>query len=106
MKGKRIYPTWGVAGTATSKGWEESIPDIQFSEDSLKRGFWVLRSIALKTGLMVFRLNNDWGYHYGDNGNDKVLDMYGKDIKIEAGTYDIILDFTEEFNPKYSVTRK
>jgi CubicO group peptidase (beta-lactamase class C family) len=106
MSGKRIYPTWGLAGTATSKGWEESIPDIQFVEDSLKKGLWVLRNITLKNGLMVFRLNNDWGYHYGDNGNDKLLDMYGKDIEIEAGTYDIILDLTDEAQPKYSISKK
>ena len=104
IKGKRIYPTWGLAGTATSKGWDESKPDIQFAEDSIKKGLWVLRNITLKTGLVVFRLNNDWGYHYGDNGNDKILEMYGKDINIEAGTYDIILDLTDGSRPKYSVT--
>ena len=103
INGKRIYPTWGLAGTATSKGWEESIPDIQFAEDSIKKGLWILKNIALKTGLMVFRLNNDWGYHYGDNENDKILDMYGKDIKIQAGTYDILLDLTDGSKPKYSI---
>lgn len=103
MKAKRIHPAWGLAGTATSKGWEESIPDIQFVEDSLKKGLWGLRNITLKTGRIVFRLNNDWGYHYGDNGNDKILDMYGEDIKIENGIYDIILDLTDEAQPKYSI---
>lgn len=106
MKAKRIYPTWGLTGTATSKGWEETIPDLQLTEDSLKRGLWVLKNITLKTGLMVFRLNNDWGYHYGDNENDKILDMYGRDIEIEAGTYDILLDLTDEMEPKYAISKK
>jgi CubicO group peptidase (beta-lactamase class C family) len=106
ISAKRIHPTWGLAGSATSKGWEESIPDIQFTEDSSNKGSWLLKNVVLTTGLMVFRLNNDWGYHYGDNGNDKILDRYGEDIKIEAGTYDIILDFTDEAEPKYTISRK
>jgi CubicO group peptidase (beta-lactamase class C family) len=105
MKAKRIYATWGLAGTATSKGWEESVPDIQLTEDTLKKGRWVLKSIPLKKGLMVFRLNNDWGYHYGDNEKDKILDMYGKDIEVEAGTYDIILDLSDAMEPKYTISK-
>ncbi len=41
-----------------------------------------------------------------DNGNDKVLDMHGENIKIEAGTYDIILDLTDEAEPKYTMSKK
>jgi CubicO group peptidase (beta-lactamase class C family) len=103
IKAKRIYPTWGLTGTATVKGWADNIPDTQLTEDSLTKGRWVIRNITLKAGLMVFRLNNDWGYHYGDNGNDKLLDMYGENIKVEAGTYDIILDLTDETAPKYQL---
>lgn len=106
MRAKRIYPTWGLAGTATSKGWEEGIPDIQFTEDPVKKGVWVLRDITLKTGLIVFRLNNDWGYHYGDNGDDKILDMYGENIKVEAGTYDIIIDLSNAVEPRYTISKK
>jgi len=54
----------------------------------------------------VFRLNNDWGYHYGDNGRDKKLDMYGKDIEVEAGTYDIVLDLRDETKPVYTISKK
>jgi CubicO group peptidase (beta-lactamase class C family) len=106
MKGIRIYPTWGLTGTATSKGWDENVPDIQFTEDSLKKGIWTIKNIPLKPGLLVFRLNNDWGYHYGDNGNDKTLDMYGQDIAVEAGTYDILLDLTDATAPVYSIIKR
>jgi CubicO group peptidase (beta-lactamase class C family) len=105
IKAKRIYPTWGLTGTATAKGWDENTPDIQFTQDSLTKGLWVLKDITLKSGLMVFRLNNDWGYHYGNNENDKVLDMYGKDIEVEAGTYDIILDLRNEMEPAYTILK-
>ncbi len=106
ITGKRIYPTWGLIGTATSKGWEANMPDIKFTEDALKRGLWVLSNITLSTGELKFRFNNDWNINYGDNGNDTILDMYGENIKIEAGTYDIILDFSDEAKPKYSVNMR
>lgn len=106
MSGTRIYPAWGLLGTATSKGWDEKIPDIVFCEDSFTKGIWHLRNIDLKTGLIIFRLNNDWGYHYGDNDNDKMLDMYGKDIKVESGVYDITLDLTNPIKPTYILTKR
>jgi CubicO group peptidase (beta-lactamase class C family) len=103
---QRIYPSWGLTGTATSKGWAENIPDIPLTEDPLKKGRWVLQNIQLKTGLLLFRLNNDWGYHYGDDGNDTVLDMFGKDIPVKAGTYNIVLDLTDETAPSYTLSPK
>ncbi len=106
LKGKRVHATWGLTGTATSKGWDEAIPDIQLQEDTVKKGLWVIKNINLKSGEFVFRLNNDWGYHYGDNGSDKALDMYGKDIAVEAGIYDIILDLTDTLAPIYSIVQK
>lgn len=104
---KRFYPTWGLIGNATSKGWEENIPDINFTEDTLKKGLWLLANIKLSTGELKFRFNNDWNINYGHNGNDKALDLFGNNIKItEAGTYDIVLDLTDEINPKYSVNKR
>ena len=106
MAGKRIYPTWGVCGTATSKGWEQSIPDIAMKEDSARKGIWRLENISLKTGLLIFRLNNDWGYHYGDNGRDYLLEMYGEDIPVQEGTYDIVLDLTKPVLPAFKLEGK
>jgi CubicO group peptidase (beta-lactamase class C family) len=102
--GNRIYPAWGLLGSATLIGWDG--PDIKFTEDSLKKGVWILSKIKLNTGELKFRFNNDWNINYGDNGNDKILELYGENIKIEAGTYDIILDLTDETKPKYSVLKK
>jgi CubicO group peptidase (beta-lactamase class C family) len=106
IKAPRIYPAWGLTGTATAKGWNDSLPDIQLVEDTVKKGVWTIKNITLKTGLLLFRLNNDWGYHYGDNGNDTILDMYGDDIKIAAGTYDITLDVTDGTEPRYTIVKK
>jgi hypothetical protein len=97
ISAKRIYPKWGLTGTATSKGWEENISDIEFREDTLKKGLWVIYNLKLNTGELKFRFNNDWSI------NDKLLDRDGENIKIDAGTYNIILDLTDEANPKYSI---
>lgn len=102
--GNRIYAAWGLLGSATSIGWDG--PDIKLTEDSLKKGRWFLNDTKLNTGELKFRFNNEWNINYGDNGNDKILDMYGDNIKVEAGTYDIILDFSDEMKPKYSILKK
>jgi len=106
VSAKRFQPSWGLIGNATSKGWEEKIPDIKFTEDTLKKGLWVLNDIKLNTGVLKFRFNNDWNINYGDNGNDKMLDLHGENIKIEEGTYDIILDMTNKTKPKYIISKK
>ena len=106
LHGRRIYPAWGLIGDATSKRWEENIPDIKLIEDSLKKGLWVLNNIKLNAGELKFRFNNDWTINYGENDNHKILDMDGSNIKTEAGTYDIILDLTDETKPKYSILKK
>jgi CubicO group peptidase (beta-lactamase class C family) len=105
ISAKRFYPTWGLIGSATPKGWDEKMADFEFTEDSLKKGLWVLTNIKLTTGEVKFRFNNDWYINYGDNKNDRILDWYGGNIKVEAGTYDIILDLTDEAKPRYSILR-
>jgi len=106
MVGKRIATSWGLVGSATPKGWDDSLPDLKFTEESVRKGLWVLKDIALEKGEIKFRLNNDWNVNYGDTKGDGLLDMHGENIKIEAGVYDLILDLTDESNPHYSLLRK
>ncbi len=40
------------------------MPDIKFTEDTLKKGLWVLRNIQLNTGEIKFRFNDDWNINY------------------------------------------
>ena len=105
MVGKRIESYWGLLGSATSKGWDETLPDLKFSEDSIKKGLWVLKNITLQKGEIKFRLNNDWNINYGDTKGDSLLDMHGENIKIESGVYDLILDLTDESIPRYSLQK-
>lgn len=102
--GNRIYPTWGLLGSATAVGWDG--PDIQFTQDPDNVDQWILKNIKLNKGEIKFRFNNDWTMNYGDNNADDLLDTYGQNIRIEAGIYNILLDFTDGSKPKYSITGK
>jgi CubicO group peptidase (beta-lactamase class C family) len=105
MIANRIESSWGLIGDATPKGWGDTAPDIRFVADKERKGLWVLKNITLKKGEMKFRLDNDWNVNYGDNAGDKILDIHGENIRIEAGVYDIVLDLTEEGRPRYSVSK-
>lgn len=106
FSGKRIYPTWGLLGIATPKGWGDASPDLPFAELPDQKGVWVLNGVALSTGEIKFRFNNDWNVNYGDQDGDQILDWYGGNIKVEAGVYDVLLDFRVEGRAVYSISRK
>lgn len=89
MTARRIQETWGVLGSATSANWDG--PDIALARVPGKPGKWSLRNLELKDGELVFRVNNDWDFNYGDSG-DGVLDRNGPNIAVQAGVYDVLLD--------------
>lgn len=103
ISAKRIHPTWGLLGSATSVGWKGE-SDIPFVEDSSSAGLWNLSDVALQDGEIKFRFNNDWSLNYGDDGEDGVLDLYGKSIKVKAGRYAITLDLRDDLNPNYTIS--
>ncbi len=103
---QRIYPSWGILGSATENGWSDSIPDIELKEDSLQNNVWLAKNVELKTGEFKFRFNNEWHLNYGDNEGDMILEKLGRNIKIEEGVYDIILDLRDEKLEGYKIIRK
>jgi CubicO group peptidase (beta-lactamase class C family) len=105
MVGSKTESSWGLLGSATAKGWEDNTPDIKLKLDKRKKGRWVLNDIRLKKGEIKFRLDNNWNINYGDNNGDKLLDLHGKNIPVEEGKYDIMLDFSSE-NPDYELIKK
>jgi len=105
LSAKRYTPAWGLTGNATTKGWVDSIPDITFTEDSMRKGYWVIKNITLTDGEIKFRFNNDWNHNYGDNENDGVADLLGSNIKVTTGNYDIILDLTNNTRPLYTMKK-
>ncbi|MBK9734337.1 MAG: serine hydrolase [Saprospiraceae bacterium] len=101
IKAKRIYPSWGIIGSATVNGWDGS--NIELTETN-KKGIWTINNVQLKDGEIKFRFNNDWTINYGDNNNGS-LKFEGDNIKIENGHYDIILDLSDEENPNYKLLK-
>ncbi len=84
-----IVDAWGIIGSATPTGWDS---DTMLDFDSVSNTYSIV--IDLVEGAYKFRLNQDWGTNYGDNGNDLTLDSGGSDIPVTAaGKYFITVDF-------------
>ncbi|MEZ4839679.1 SusE domain-containing protein [Flavobacterium sp.] len=84
-----IVDAWGIIGSATPTGWDS---DTMMDFDSVSNTYSIV--IDLVEGAYKFRLNQDWGTNYGDNGNDLTLDSGGADIPVTAsGKYLITADF-------------
>lgn len=95
---------WGAVGDSTPNGWNG--PDVKLTPNSKNKNILEARSVMLKPGELKFRANNEWALELGINDTNHLV-KYGNNIKItEAGTYDIILDMTNEINPVYQVIKK
>lgn len=89
-------PNWGIIGSATQYGWENSTA---MTYNPMNGKYSI--STYLLDGAIKFRLDNSWDTNYGDNGNDLTLDAGGSDILVTAGNYTIVLDLD---NLTYSIT--
>jgi hypothetical protein len=95
---------WGIVGSATANGWNG--PDTKFTPDFANDGVWVLNNIKLTDGEIKFRQNDDWAVNYGDTKADGILDAGGDNIAVKAGTYDVILNFSNAAKPTVKMTKK
>jgi len=82
---------YGVVGSGYNN-WGAT-PDFTFTE--VNPGIWVADMVTLVDGEIKFRLNEDWGFNYGDDGADGTLDAGGANIAVTAGQYRIVLDFNQ-----------
>ncbi len=105
-----VTHVWGIVGDAAPNGWDG--PDVrldldysQYSADFDTKGIWISRNVVLKAGEIKFRADNAWDFNYGDTGADGSLESGGDNIKVTAGTYDIVLDFSGS-TPTYTLTKK
>lgn len=85
----RLKAGWGITGGATATGWEGR--DVEMQREGKK---WVARKVTLKDGVIKFRYNNDWVLNYGQK-DAYHLGKNGRDIKVAAGIYTIVLDLTD-----------
>ncbi|MBW8523009.1 SusE domain-containing protein [Chryseobacterium chendengshani] len=91
--------SWGVIGSATPNGWSDPDTDLIWNSNTEK---WEV-TVVLTAGEIKFRLNNDWGTNFGDDGNNGTLDAGGANIAIGiAGTYKITFD---EVNLVYTAVK-
>ncbi len=96
---------WGVVGSGYND-WGGAGPDFPFMPDYCNEGIYYAYGVPIVDGEIKFRLNNDWGVNYGDTGLDNILEEGGDNIPVTAGTYDIVLDFTNPSVPTYTLTAK
>lgn len=92
---------WGLIGSATPDGWN-SDQDMTYDPVSGK----VSITLNLVAGEIKFRANDNWDFNYGDDGNNKTLDVNGTNIVIaEAGNYTIDLLIVRQPKLKYQITK-
>ncbi len=93
---------WGIVGDATPNGWDG--PNVKFTPDfGGNDGIFHLNRITLTDGEWKIRQNDAWDINYGDDGADGSLELNGANIAVEAGVYDITLDFSDPDNPTYTI---
>ncbi|RYF77404.1 MAG: SusF/SusE family outer membrane protein [Cytophagaceae bacterium] len=97
------YKPWGLVGSATPKGWDG--PDVVLMPDFAKDGYYYANNVKLVDGDVKFRLDNKWDTNYGLTGGVFVKNSVDN-IKVTAGTYDVVLDLTNASAPTYKLTKK
>ncbi len=85
--------TWslGIVGSATPNGWDG--PDVVLNFDPSSDQFRAIVNLA--DGEMKFRLNNDWGMNWGDDGADGTLEPGGANIVVAAGKYVVTVNMND-----------
>jgi len=81
----------GLVGSATENGWDG--PDMMMEYDQYSDVFRAI--VTLTDGEMKFRLNNDWGNNWGDDGVDGTADSGGANIVVTAGNYIVTFDMNK-----------
>ena len=79
---------WGIVGSGYND-WGNT-PDFSLTE--VNPGIWVGDIVTLLDGEIKFRLNEDWGFNFGDTGADGTIDDGGDNIVVTAGSYRVVLD--------------
>jgi hypothetical protein len=98
---------WGMIGTATPGGWNNSTPLTYNADKDVWEG-----QLDLAAGALKFRANNGWDINYGPAASN---DLSGKLIETndaitisEPGNYKVTVDFSQSKSPyvyQYTVVR-
>lgn len=97
----RQLTNWGLIGDATPGGWDS---DQDMIYDPVANKLTI--TLDLVPGKIKFRTNDSWDFNYGDNDNNKTLEVNGADIPIaEAGNYTIDMLLFKVTKYKYTITK-
>ena len=81
-----LIKTIGIIGPAQEGGWDKDT-DMTYNAE---KGTWEIKDVTLSADELKFRANDDWGINWG--GSLDALTQGGANIKVDAGTYDIVLN--------------
>ncbi len=102
-----LVESFGLIGSATPGGWDNSTP-MTFDPAT---GLWS-KTIDLVNGALKFRANNSWDVNYGPlDSNAFEGELIGTDASItitEAGNYTVVIDMSKsgpESKYTYTVTK-
>lgn len=104
--------SWGIVGDLNNWG-NSGLPDIKMTYEGGTNS-WVAKNVIIATeGSLKFRLNSDWGTNFGaDSTADPATDLEGnvasggKNIKVAAGTYNIMFSFDANNKGTYKIEKK
>jgi len=94
---------WGIVGSAAPNGWDG--PNVKLIQDISKPGIFYYNGIEFIDGEIKFRSNDSWDVNYGDDGADGTLESGSANIAVTAGTYNVVLDLTDESAPTYTLVK-
>ena len=93
-----IVNNWGIVGSATPGSWDT---DTLLDFNATTNTYSIV--IQLREGEFKFRKDNNWGFNYGDNGNNLSIEDGGANIPVpSAGLYYITVNFT---TLRYTITQ-
>lgn len=95
---------WGIAGNATTNGWDGMIP-MTYNPTTKKWSIVAtLTTQAAPDNGLKFKANGGWDINLGDNGADGSAEYGGTNISTTAGTYLIELDLSNPRAYTYTLT--
>lgn len=97
----------GIIGSASPNGWDSDVDMtyVPYNKDTKEvNGYWE-KTITLSAGEIKFRANDGWDISWGGE-LDNLTTKNGRNITVEAGTYDIKLYAWAEGFAKCVMTKK
>jgi starch-binding outer membrane protein SusE/F len=95
--------SWGIAGNATTNGWDGSMP---MTYDSATKKWTIITTLSTQAAPnngLKFKANGGWDLNFGDTGADGSAEFNGTNIGTTAGSYKITLDLSNPRDYKYTI---